>query len=206
MSSTKSWVTDCGSARRPRARRLSKRLTAENPPTWGARLTGSLRLGGARLEGLDQRTRCSCRDPTIHQQSLPGDVAARLRRQEYHLRIQVFGLSGSLHRNAVTEIIHPLFVLIERLVLRRAKPTRRQAIDRDSVPAPIVGQAHRQLPDASPAGPVGPESGIASHAGHGTDVDDAPVLPRNHPTRDRLGNEEAAPQIGVENQVPIIPG
>ena len=72
--------------------------------------------------------------------------------------------------------------------------------------SPVVGEAHGELADAAAAGAVRREARVAGHAGDRADVDDAAVAVRNHAPRDRLRDEEAAAQIGVENDVPVVPG
>ena len=86
------------------------------------------------------------------------------------------------------------------------KPSWRQTIDGHAVLPPIVGQAHRQLPYAAPAGSIGSQPGVARHTGDGADIDDAPVAPGNHATRDCLGDKEASTQIRIQNQIPVFPG
>ena len=71
--------------------------------------------------------------------------------------------------------------------------------------APVVGEAHGELANAAAAGAVGREASVAGDAGDGADVDDAAVAAGNHAAGDGLGNEKAAAQIGVEDEVPVVP-
>ena len=72
--------------------------------------------------------------------------------------------------------------------------------------APIIGQAHRQLPDAAPAGPIGCQTCVTRHAGHRPNIDNAPVPARDHAARQGLRDEKTPAQIGVKDQVPVFPG
>src|SRR5262249_13227262 len=49
------------------------------------------------------------------------------------------------------------------------------------------------------------EARVACDAGDRTDVDDAAVATLNHAARDGLRDEETSAQIGVEDQVPVLP-
>src|SRR5580700_60421 len=41
---------------------------------------------------------------------------------------------------------------------------------------------------------------------HGTDVNDAPVLLRDHGiARDRLGDKKLSTEVGVEHEIPLLP-
>src|SRR5437879_12795996 len=67
----------------------------------------------ASLRGLHDGTGRAGRDSTVHEQSLPGHIAAGLRSKQNNRRIQIIGLPGSLQRNAVNKEIDPLFILIK---------------------------------------------------------------------------------------------
>src|SRR6185295_4174392 len=85
------------------------------------------------------------------------------------------------------------------------EPAGGEAVHGDSVFAPVVGEAHGELPDSSAAGSVGSETCVAGDAGNRSDVDDAAVVASNHAAGDRLSDEKTAAKIGVENLIPIIP-
>src|SRR5215469_16948088 len=70
---------------------------------------------------------------------------------------------------------------------------------------PIIGQAHRQLADPSPAGPIRAQSRISRHTGDRSYIDDAPITTRDHTPGHRLRHKEAATQVRVENKIPVIP-
>src|SRR5450755_792057 len=91
------------------------------------------------------------------------------------------------------------------MVLRCVEPARRNAIHGNAMLSPIVRQAHGQLANAPTAGAVGAKSRIARNAGDGTDVNDSPISARHHSTRHASRDEKTSPQIGVENQIPVIP-
>src|SRR5206468_12409504 len=110
-------------------------------------------------------------------------------------RVQVLRLPRSFDRNPIAEIIDPFLVFVKHLILFRAKPSRREAIHGDVVLAPIVGETHRQLPDAATAGPVGCETCVTSYAGHGPDINDASVPARNHAPRHGLRDEKTPAEI-----------
>src|SRR5690349_22316068 len=81
----------------------------------------------------------------VHEQRLPCYVAAGLGREKNHSAIQVLRLPGTFHWDPFTKILDPLLVFVKQLILFRAKPARCQAIYCDSMLAPIVREAHRQL-------------------------------------------------------------
>ena len=104
-----------------------------------------------------------------------------------------------------TRVRHPFRIVVHHLVLIGLEPARRQAVHGDAVRPPVVGQAHRQLPDAAAARAVRAEAGVAV-----TEVTDPMLMMRPRPCgiiclRDRLGDEERAAQVGVEDQVPVVP-
>ncbi len=72
--------------------------------------------------------------------------------------------------------------------------------------APVVGQAHGQLPHTAAAGSVGREPRISEDARHRTDIDDAPIAMLDHAARHLLRDKEGSAQIRVEHHVPIVPG
>src|SRR5579862_2514049 len=158
------------------------------------------------LRFRDESAHGSRRNAAVDQQSLAGHVAARLGSEENNSRFQVLGLAWPLHGNPIREIFDPFAVLVENLVLVGPKPSRRQTVDGHAIGTPVVGEAHGELADAAPAGAVWSEASIARDAGDGSNVDDATVTALHHPARDSLGDEKAATQVGVENQVPVIPG
>jgi hypothetical protein len=95
----------------------------------------------------------------------------------------------------------PFLVAIEHVVLSRAKPAGREAIDRDPVRTEFVGQAHRQLLHAAAAGRVGSEARVAEHARHAADIDDPARAAVHDPQKERRGFRELH---GVEGlPVPI---
>ena len=52
---------------------------------------------------------------------------------------------------------------------------------------------------------VGCEAGVTEDAGNRTDVDDPTVSMLDHVARHRLGNKEAATEIRIEDEVPVVP-
>src|SRR5580692_2396854 len=133
------------------------------------------------------------RDAAIDQQRLAGDVAAGFRSEKDDRAIQVVHLARTLRRNAIDEVINPLMILVKHLVLRGAKPSRREAVDSDAARTPVIGETHGELAHATTAGAVGREPRIAKDAGNGTDVDDAAIAMREHAARNRLRDKEGAP-------------
>jgi hypothetical protein len=140
----------------------------------------------------------------IHEQRLPCNVTARLRREKNDCGVQILRLPRRF-RNAIAKIFDPFFVLVEDLVLFGAKPSRRETIHGDAVLAPVVRKTHCQLPNASAAGAIGAEASVACDAGDRADVDDASVAASNHAARDGLCDKKTAAKIGIENQIPIFP-
>src|SRR6267154_2241882 len=159
-----------------------------------------------RVHRLHQRTRRSSGNPSIHQQRLPRHIPAAFRRQKNHCRIQILRPPRPLHRNPIAKILHPLLIFVEHLVLFRAEPSRRQAIHRHPMLAPIVRQTHRQLPNPPAARPIRPQPRITRHAGHRPYINDASVTARDHPSRHRLRHKKTSAQIRIQNQIPIVPG
>src|SRR5450631_1622050 len=82
------------------------------------------------------------RDPAIHKKRLPGNIAAGFRSKENYSRIKIVWLARPSYRNAVAEIFHPLFVLIQHVVLRGMEPPRGKAVHGHPMTAPVVRQAH----------------------------------------------------------------
>src|ERR1700728_1725938 len=146
------------------------------------------------------------RDAAIDQQSLAGDIPAGFRGEKDDRAIQVVHVTGTLHRNAIDEVVDPLLILVKHLVLRGAKPSRREAVDGNAARTPVIGETHGELAHATTAGAVGREPRIAKDAGNRTDVDDAAIAMLDHASRNRLRDKESAPKICVEHQVPILPG
>src|ERR1700756_1075946 len=89
-------------------------------------------------------------------------------------------LPRALHGNTINQVFDPLLVFVEHLVLLGAKPSRSKAVDRNPMLAPVVCQAHRQLPHTAAAGSVGRQPGIPEDARYGADVDDAPIAMLYH--------------------------
>ncbi len=73
------------------------------------------------------------------------------------------------------------------------------------MPAPVVCKAHRHLANPAARRSIRREACIPKHARHRTDIDDPPVALRNHPARHCLRHKEAAAQIRLHHQVPIVP-
>src|SRR2546426_11086124 len=160
----------------------------------------------SRSDDATSITTIVARPARIYKQSLPRHIPAGFRGEENDGRVQVLRLPRSFNRNSIAKIIDPFLIFVKYVVLFRAKPSRREAIHGDAVLAPIVGQAHRQLPDAAPAGPVWREACITRHTGYGADIDDASITARNHAARHGLRDEETPAEIRVKNQIPVFPG
>src|SRR5205823_2073873 len=120
--------------------------------------------------------------------------------------IQIIRLARSLQWNSVAEVLDPFLIFVKDFVLFGAKPTRRKAIYRDAMSAPIIRQTHGQLANSASACAVWSEPCVACNAGHRSDIDDAPVPTRYHSPSNRLRHEKTSAQIRIENQVPIVPG
>src|SRR5438128_875272 len=101
-------------------------------------------------------------------------------------------LPRALHRNAIRQVINPLSVFVEHLVLLGAKPAGGKAIDRDSMFAPVIGQTHSQLADAAAARAIRAQASKSGDAGDRTNIDDPAVTTRHHPPRDSLSDKETA--------------
>src|SRR5215472_16282464 len=154
----------------------------------------------------DQGTRGTRRNAAVHKQGLSRDIAARLRSQKYHRAVEIVRLPGALDWNPVADVLDPLLVFIEGLVLFGRKPAGRQAIDRYSIPAPIVCEAHGQLADAAAACAVGTQSSVTRDTGDRANVDDAAEPAPDHAGGHCLRYEEASTKICFENQIPVLPG
>ena len=157
------------------------------------------------LCGIEQCARRAGGYSAIHEQRLPRNVTARLRRKKNDCGVQILRLPRTFQGNAIAKIFDPFFVLVEDLVLFGSKPSRRKTIHRDAVSAPVVRKTHCQLPNAPAAGAIRAETRVACDAGDGADVDDASVAASNHAARDGLCDKKTAAKIGIENQIPIIP-
>jgi len=116
------------------------------------------------------------------------------------------GLARALYRDAVGDVVDPLLVFVHHFVLVGAEPPWCEAIYGDAMLAPVVGEAHGELADAAAARAIGSETRVPLDAGDRADVDDAAVVAPDHAAGYRLGYEEAATKIGVQNQVPVVPG
>src|SRR5665213_2483738 len=71
--------------------------------------------------------------------------------------------------------------------------------------APVVREAHGKLPNAPATRAIRRQTRISEYTRHRADVDDASVTVRHHAARQLLCNKEAAPQIGIEHEVPVLP-
>src|SRR5580700_287214 len=155
---------------------------------------------------ISERAGCAGRYASIDQQSLTCDVATGFAGEEDYGRVQIFWLTGALERNAVAEILDPLFIFVEDLVLFGAKPSRSQAVHSDSMLAPIVGQTHRKLSNPATAGSIRRHASVTGNAGDGSNVDDASVSARDHAAGHGLRHKKASAKICIENQIPFVPG
>src|SRR5262249_54263204 len=115
--------------------------------------------------------------------------------------VEVLGLARAFERNTVAEVFDPFLIFVHDCVLFRLEPTRCKAVHGNPMNAPIVGEAHGQLFYAATARTVRAKAGITSHTRDGADIDNAPILARNHVTRDGLSDEKGATQIRVENEI-----
>lgn len=137
---------------------------------------------------------------------MPGDVLAGLGGEENYRAVEIVRLAWALERNTLAEIFHPLFVFVENLVLLGAEPTGSEAVDGDPVRTPVIGEAHCELANAAAACAVRGEARVARDTGDRANVDDAAVVARDHAARYGLRNKKTSTQIGVENQIPVVPG
>src|SRR5512146_2912796 len=154
---------------------------------------------------LRKSAQCASRNSTVDEQRLPGHVAACFRSQEDDGTIEIGGLPWALKGNSLREVLHPTLILIEHAALLSLEPARCKAINRNSVLAPVCGEAHSHLATASTARTVRCKTRIACNASYGPDVDDAAVAFCGHAASNGLGHEEAAAQIRVKHRVPVIP-
>src|ERR1700753_1030437 len=106
-------------------------------------------------------------------------------------------VAGALHRNTIDEIFNPLLTLVKNLVLRSAKPSRREAVDSDAVRPPVICKAHGELTYTAAACAIRRESCISKDAGNRPNVDDAAIAMLDHAARDSLRNKKGTAQIGV---------
>src|SRR5437763_8084452 len=139
-----------------------------------------LRPGRLGRSGRNQGAGGAGGNAAVDEQSLSGDVAAGFGGKEHYRSIQVFRLPRTFERDPVAKILHPFFVFVEHFVLFSAKPARREAVHRDPVLAPVIGEAHGQLPNASAARSVRTEPGVTGNAGYGANINDATVASPNH--------------------------
>src|ERR1017187_9586585 len=126
---------------------------------------------------------CSGGDAAVDQQRLSGDVATGLGGKEDDWAIQIVRLARTFRRNAVDQVVDPILTLIQHLVLCGAKPARSEAIHRDTVLAPIIGEAHGELPDTSTTRSIGSQSSATEDAGDRSDIHDAAISIWNHAAR-----------------------
>lgn len=137
---------------------------------------------------------------------MAGDVAAGFGGEEDYGSVEVVRLAGAFYGDAVDEVVDPFLAFVHHFILVGAKPAGGEAVDGDAVAAPVVGEGHGELADASSAGTVGAEAGVSGDAGDGADIDDASVALLDHAAGEMLGDEEAAAEVGVEDEVPVVPG
>src|ERR1700729_1544773 len=104
----------------------------ENPSV-GQRALFSANNASARLR---QRSHRAGGNSAIHQQSLASDVAAGLSREEHNRRVEIMRLTRAFERNALAKIFHPLFILVENLVLIGAEPAGSETVDGNSISSP----------------------------------------------------------------------
>src|SRR5688572_13667909 len=164
-----------------------------------------VRTVSARWRSPRQGTEGSGRHTAVDEQRLTGDVFAGVRGQEHDRPFEIARPAGTPDWNAIDQRGHPVRVVVHHLVLIGPEPPRRETVHGEAVRPPVRRQAHRQLPDAAPARAVRAEAGIAGDRRQRTDVDDAPAAVWNHQARHRLGDEERAAQVGIQNQVPVLP-
>lgn len=116
-------------------------------------------------------------------------------------------MAGAFEGDAVAEVGDPLGVFVHDGVLSGFEPAGGEAIDSDAVDAPVIGEGHGELFGAAAAGSVGCEAGVSGDGGDGADVDDAAVFGGDHRLEgDLLGEEEGTAEVGVEDEVPVVPG
>src|ERR1700676_142654 len=145
---------------------------------------------------LNECARCTCRDSAIHEQRLPRYVTAGFGREENDRGVQILRLTGTLQRNAIAKVFDPFFILVENLILLGAKPSWRKTIHGHAVLASVVGQTHRHLLYAAAAGAIRRKTRVSDNGRDRADVDDAPIAPGDHATRNGLRDKKAAAKIG----------
>ncbi len=82
----------------------------------------------------------------------------------------------------------------------------RQAIHRDAMLPPVMSQAHGELFDAASTRSVRTQPGITGDAGDGSHIDNSTVFLVDHMPGDRLSDEKQSAKIGIQHQIPILPG
>src|SRR5271170_721806 len=85
----------------------------------------------------------------IYKQRLARDVAAGFGCEKDNSAIQIMRLAMAFERYAVHEVLDPLAVFIQNLVLLSLEPSGSEAIYGDAVFAPVIREAHGQLLDAA---------------------------------------------------------
>src|SRR5262249_45446246 len=119
--------------------------------------------------------------------------------------VEVAGSAGAAEGDSLAQVFDPVGVFVEGAILSRLEPAGGEAVHRDAVLAPVVGEAHRELLHAAAARAVRGEARVAGDARYGTNVDDPARAARDHAPGHRLGNKERATEVGVEDCVPVVP-
>src|SRR5262249_14335476 len=78
---------------------------------------------------------CSCRDSTIHQQGLSGDIGTGVRGKKDYRAIKITRCSRAFQGNPVAEVIHPFLVFVHDCVLSGLEPARSKTIYGDTMDA-----------------------------------------------------------------------
>ena len=124
----------------------------ERPATDGP---GGVTLVEIRFSGsLQDRLGCAGGEAAVDEQDLAGDVGGGVGGQEDHRAVEVVGLARTAERNPVRDVLDPLLIVVERLVLGGLEPAGGQDVDRDAVSAPFGGQTAADLQDAAATGAV----------------------------------------------------
>src|SRR5574340_60011 len=96
-------------------------------------------------------------EATVDEENLAGDVGAGIGGQEHDRAVEVVGLSRPAQWDPADDVLDPLGVVVENLVLGGFEPARGQNVDRNAVLAPFGGQAAAHLQNPATTGAVRPD-------------------------------------------------
>ena len=79
------------------------------------------------------------RDPAIDEDGLPGDISTGVGRQPDDSSVEIPRCAGPIEGDSLAQIIDPTLVFVHNPVLLCPEPAGSEAVDSDTVGAPVVG-------------------------------------------------------------------